>query len=233
MNNTPLFPPQVSMVAATEEMWETPVLKAEEQLISGASNKRQREFRAGRHCAHAALERLGLPRQAVLRDDHRAPIWPPGYLGSISHCRDLCIAACAALNPLFGLGLDVEPLEPLKPGVAGYIHTPEETAYLETLSPRLPERLLFSAKESLYKCFYPLLKVFIGFKAVRIELDIEKQRFDFRPTPQSKVRFPEDKVFWGRYLITDTHLITGCYLTTETGPRPDMKAAPYAQLLHD
>lgn len=200
------------MVSATAEMWESPVLEAEEQLIAQAVKKRRREFRAGRHCAHTALQRLGLPRQAILRDANRAPLWPHGYLGSISHCRDLCIAACAKQYPIISLGLDVEPLKPLKPGVEQYIQTTAETAYLQSIWPRLPERLVFSAKESLYKCFYPLLKTFFGFHSVEIVIDHEKQHFDFKPVQHAKIRFPENMVFYGHYVITDTHLVTSCYL---------------------
>ncbi len=48
--------------------------------------------------------------------------------------------------------------------------------------PELPPRLIFSAKESLYKCFYPLVKRFFGFHAVELELDPKRQRFCFKPT---------------------------------------------------
>lgn len=219
MDKLALFPPNVSMVTASAEMWETPVFEVEERLISGAVVKRQREFRAGRHCAHAAMELLGHPRQPILRDAHRAPIWPTGFLGSISHCRDQCVAACAKAGPLIGLGLDIEPLEPLTPGVERYIQTPRESAYLKTFSPALPGRLVFSAKESLYKCFYPLLKRFIGFQAVEILFDVKQRHFSYQPTPQSKIRFPQNAEFFGRYLLTETHLITACYLTQTSRPK--------------
>ncbi len=212
MDRAAFFPPEVVMVTATPEMWESPVLEAEEQLISQAIRKRQREFRAGRHCAHTALQKLGLPRQAVLRDANRAPLWPEGYLGSISHCQELCIAACAKQHPIISLGLDVEPLKPLKPGLEKYIHTTAETAYLESFSPRLPERLVFSAKESLYKCFYPLLETFFGFHAVEIAIDDQNHQFGFKPTGNPKIHFPENLEFYGHYMVTATHLVTGCYL---------------------
>lgn len=212
MDSAAFFPPEVIMVTATPEMWESPALEAEEQLIAQAIRKRQREFRAGRHCAHAALQKFGLARQAILRDAHRAPLWPEGYLGSISHCQDLCIAACAKQHPIISLGLDVEPLKPLKPGVEQYIQTAAETAYLESFSPRLPQRLVFSAKESLYKCFYPLLKTFFGFHTVEVVIDHQNQQFDFNPGRDSKIQFPENLVFYGRYMVTATHLVTACYL---------------------
>ncbi|MDJ0806917.1 MAG: 4'-phosphopantetheinyl transferase superfamily protein [Gammaproteobacteria bacterium] len=217
MNSASLFPPQVVVQSATDEMWETPVLQAEERLIAQATGKRQREFRAGRHCAHTALRRLGLPKQAILRDENRAPLWPLGYLGSISHCRNLCIAACVKQDPILGLGLDVEPLEPLRPGTQAYIQTAAETAFLQTAETKLPERLVFSAKESLYKCYYPLLQAFFGFHSVELSIDVDRQAFDFRPTAQAQVNFPGHVQFYGRYLISQAHLVTGCYLLPAPG----------------
>jgi 4'-phosphopantetheinyl transferase EntD len=206
-----LFPDQVAMVSATTEMWTTPVLPEEEELISQAMEKRQREFRAGRHCAHAALARLGLARSPILRDQKRAPIWPHGFLGSISHSRDYCLAACCAVGAIQGLGVDVEPLEPLKPGLTSYIQTEAESQFMQA-HPELPERLIFSAKESLYKCFYPLVKCFFGFHAVELELDPDNQRFCFKATGIAPLGLSQPFVFHGHYLTIQKHLITGCYL---------------------
>lgn len=214
VNHTSLFPAEVVTVVATEEMWEKPLIMAEEELIVTACTKRKREFRAGRNCAHAALDILGLPRQPILRDSNRAPCWPEGYQGSISHCKDLCLAACTSKNPIMSLGLDVEPLAPLSPEVEGYIYTSNELEYFHSLSRKLPERLVFSAKESLYKCLYPLINQFFGFHAVEIVLDDRKQLFNFHSTGQIEFNIPDHLQFHGRYLVTKTHLITGCYLSS-------------------
>lgn len=210
-----IFPPDVILITASAEMWETPVLEAEERLIDGACNKRRREFRAGRHCAHRALNRLGMPDQPILRYQDGSPIWPDGYLGSITHCRDLCLAACARHDPIRGIGLDVEPLEPLKPGLASKIQIAKETACLRTPGAKLPDRLVFSAKESLYKCFYPIVKRFFGFHSVEIMIDMERQGFNFKPSLQTQIQFPGNLHFHGRYEVTETHLITGCFLLAD------------------
>lgn len=209
---SPIFPPQVVTVAASHAMWKTPVLPEEELLITRAVEKRKREFRAGRHCAHRALEKLGCPQQPILRDVRRAPLWPAGYIGSISHCADLCIAACARNTQLVGLGIDVEPLKPLKTGLADYIQTPTEMAQMQSMPTKLPDRLTFSAKESLYKCYYPLVKSFFGFLSVEILFDTKHQSFQFRPAEKAKISFPGNLEFNGHYLTTETHLITSCYL---------------------
>ena len=204
-----LFPDSVALVIATEAMWNTPLCHEEEALIENAVQKRRREFRAGRHAAHEALRQLGTPHQPILRGARREPIWPAGFVGTISHCKGLGVAACAQ-EPLAGLGIDVEPLEPLPEGVARYIYTDEELA-CRTIQ-ELPPRLLFCAKESLYKCYHPLLGEFFGFQSVRLNFDTEKNSFDFRPTEQCEIAFPRELTFHGRYQIGPSHLYAACHL---------------------
>jgi 4'-phosphopantetheinyl transferase EntD len=212
MDLTTLFPSNVVIIHASEEMWSTPAHVDEERLIEGSVTKRQREFRAGRNAARAALKQLNAPSGPLLRGENREPIWPQGFIGSISHCDDSCITACVQKGEIISLGLDVEPLKPLKPGVARYIETEDERLFMERHS-QLPPRLIFSAKESLYKCYHPLVRRFFGFHSVVLDLDIPQQRFRFSPSGSCEVEFPRDISFNGRYLMTQDHLYTSCYLT--------------------
>jgi enterobactin synthetase component D len=215
MNNklNHLFPHKTIIVKASREMWITPLCPEEEILIEGAVEKRQKEFRAGRHAAHKALEQLQAPWRPLLRGDMRQPIWPTGYLGSITHCHDACVAVCAKKGDMFGLGVDVEPLKPLPKGVNQYIHTPEDEEVM-TQNNHLPERLIFSAKESLYKCYYPLIGQFMGFQAVSLDINPNEQCFHFTPTEDCTIPFPKELTFHGRYLMDENHLYTGCFLTS-------------------
>lgn len=206
-----LLPADISLVLASEEMWQAPLCAEEEALIEGAVSKRQREFRAGRNAAHEALRRLQAPQGPILRGSRREPVWPPGYLGTIAHCQDLCIAACTLDGKIAGLGIDVEPLSPLPMGVERYIHTEREQSVLERAG--LPQRLIFSAKESLYKCYYPLLGRFFGFQSVNLHIDMAAQTFCFEPTAGCEIEFPPTLDFHGRYQTSDTHLFTACFLT--------------------
>lgn len=213
MDLSSLFPAAVSLVLADETMWHSPLQDAEEALIQGAVEKRQREFRAGRHAAHAALRRLKAPETPILRGEKREPQWPGGYLGSIAHCRDRCLAVCAKEGEIAGLGLDVEPMSPLPEGVDRYIHSEEDADLMRRHRDTLPARLIFSAKESLYKCYYPLVKRYFGFQSVSLTIDMEGGRFGFRPTRRCDIEFPPGLVFHGRYLHDAAHLYTACYLT--------------------
>ena len=206
-----LFPANVSLVIADESMWRTPLRDEEEVLIEGAVAKRQREFRAGRHAAHAALSILGAPDLPLLRGTRREPLWPLGYLGSIAHCRDLCVAASARSDALAGLGIDVEPLEPLPKGVDRYIHTEQEMRFIEEHPEAHPERLIFSAKESLYKCYYPLVRRYFGFQSVALEIELERRRYSFKPTARNEIAFPPFR-FEGRFTLGTGHVVSACYL---------------------
>lgn len=212
MDLSPLFPSAVAIIHAADDMWSTPVHREEERLIQGSVAKRQREFRAGRHAARAALKQLNAPPGPLLRGEDRQPIWPRGFIGSISHCDDSCVAACAKEGEIVSLGLDVEPLKPLKPGIARYIETEDERVFME-LHPELPPRLIFSAKESLYKCYHPLVRRFFGFHSVVLNIDVRQQRFRFNPSTNCEVNFPRGLIFHGRYLATAKHLYTSCCLT--------------------
>jgi len=207
-----LFPPEVALVVASPAMWEQPLCTAEERLIEGASEKRRREFRAGRHAAHQALRLVGGADGPILRSDQREPHWPAGSLGSISHCADLAVAATCQEGEIVGVGVDVEPLAPLAAGVERKIESTAETAFLEA-HPELPRRLIFCAKEALYKCYYPLVRRFFGFHEVELQIDIERARFSFRQPAEARVVLPTGPLFHGHYRLTDRHLIAGGHLT--------------------
>lgn len=211
MDLTPLFPSGVSLVLADDEMWHRPLRDEEETLITGSVEKRQREFRAGRHAAHTALAQLQAPDIPILRGERREPVWPEGYIGSIAHCRDLCLAVCAIDGEIAGLGIDVEPLTPLPNGVDRYIHTEADNKIMQGGQDHYPERLIFSAKESLYKCYYPLVGRYFGFQSVSL-VDIDSGGFDFEPTEKCEIAFPTQMTFHGRYLFDATHLYTACFL---------------------
>jgi 4'-phosphopantetheinyl transferase EntD len=212
MDLSSIFPPEISLVVANDEMWQTSLRSEEEKLIEGAIDKRCREFRAGRHAAHQALSELKAPDIPILRGERREPLWPGGYVGSIAHCRGLCIAASAEDTEIAGIGLDVEPLISLPQGTERYIHTRSDEFLMRESDEPLPERLIFSAKESLYKCYYPLLGRFFGFQSVSL-VDVEDGAFCFKPTDRCGVEFPSDLLFHGRYQYNTSHLVTACYLT--------------------
>lgn len=135
-----------------------------------ASKVRKAEFLAGRFCAKQALQNLdpNLKTFELLRTNERGPIWPPGYCGSITHTSTCAAAAVARTTEVFSLGIDSEfilstyAIQDLKS-----IATKEELIILgDDLDQGPAMTLLFSAKESVFKCLNPITKRWLEFEDV-------------------------------------------------------------------
>ncbi|MGW1889200.1 4'-phosphopantetheinyl transferase family protein [Streptomyces sp. NPDC002004] len=173
-----LFPPSVVYV----EMFDDPpgqhLFPEEEAMVANAVSKRRDEFTTARACARRALARLGHPPAPILRGPHGAPLWPDGVVGSLTHCQGYRAAAVTHRSELASLGLDAEPNEPLPdPGILRLIALPQERRHLAELAAHRGdvhwERLLFSAKESVYKTWYPLTGAWLDFEQAELTIDPE------------------------------------------------------------
>nr|WP_298144033.1 4'-phosphopantetheinyl transferase superfamily protein [uncultured Pseudomonas sp.] len=124
--------------------------------------KRQAEHLAGRLCAREALRALTGVAEVPAVGEDRAPQWPAGVAGSISHGAGWAGAVVAQRSAWRGLGLDVEKHLPEQRAerLAAQILTPAELSRLEGLSTMQRATrigLTFSLKESLFKALYPLV----------------------------------------------------------------------------
>jgi 4'-phosphopantetheinyl transferase EntD len=195
-------------VAAAEEFGDRPdaVLFPEEEAVIGrAVEKRRREFTTGRACARAALARLGQPPVATLPGECGSPGWPPGIVGSITHCAGYRAAAVARASQVLAIGLDAEPDLPLPGGVLDVISLAAERASLADLARSAPgpnwDRMLFCAKESVYKAWFPLTGRWLGFEQAHITLDPAAGAFTARLlVPGPEVDGRELTAFDGRWL---------------------------------
>lgn len=140
----------------------------EHAAMKNAGEKRLREFAAGRHLARSALARLGVDAGALPPRPDRTVPWPKGTVGSITHTDRHCAVAVTTTSTLASLGLDLEPAEPVSESVFKRITTMEERGGNFPFPEPLRGRILFSAKEALYKAQYPLTGEYIGFKAVAL-----------------------------------------------------------------
>jgi 4'-phosphopantetheinyl transferase EntD len=146
----------------------------EEALVANAVPKRRREFAKGRECARAALASLGLGDAVLLAGESREPLWPSDVVGSITHTLGLCAVAVAPSERYRGLGIDAEPAEPLAADVTRRVCRDDEVASLgelRSLERAIVPRLLFCAKEAVYKCVFPITRRFLGFEDVSVTLD--------------------------------------------------------------
>jgi 4'-phosphopantetheinyl transferase EntD len=133
----------------------------EEQVIARAVQPRRREYATVRSCARACLDRLGYPPVPILPGVGGAPIWPAGIQGSMTHCAGYAAAAVGPISRFCGIGIDAEPDAPLPDGVLDLVATPTEHDRLAAVPMESDsthwDRLLFSAKEAVYKAWFPLV----------------------------------------------------------------------------
>jgi len=148
---------------------------AETLLIAAARPRRLATFRGGRACARAALRELGMETVAIVADASGAPIWPAGFVGSISHTDEFAAAVVAHSPPIRGIGIDLEKDGPLDdPAMVRIICRPEELhAAHDPSHPANLERgkLLFVAKEAVYKAYRACQDTFLDFQDVCVSLD--------------------------------------------------------------
>jgi 4'-phosphopantetheinyl transferase EntD len=169
-----ILPAGVVCVEAFGDHEDVALFPEEEALMTRAVEKRRREFTTTRGCARRALATLGVPPAPILPGERGAPQWPRGIVGSMTHCPGYRGAAVAYASDVLTIGIDAEPDDVLPDGVLDAVSGPGERARLRDLSAVAPgpcwDHLLFSAKESVYKAWYPLAHRWLGFKDATIEL---------------------------------------------------------------
>jgi 4'-phosphopantetheinyl transferase EntD len=165
-------------VESEERFGEAPggtLFPEEEQIIAKAVPARRRDFATVRSCARACLERLGYQQVPILPGFGGAPIWPAGVQGSMTHCAGYAAAAVGSLERISAIGIDAEPDIPLPDGVLDLVATPAELDRLAMTQPDPDspnwDRLLFSAKEALYKAWFPLVGEWLDHQQAEILFD--------------------------------------------------------------
>lgn len=143
------------------------------EAVRGAAPKRQLEYLAGRLCARTALHRLTGRATVPGSTSSRAPSWPSGVVGSITHSSDLAASIVAQRDVWHGIGLDAElPMSAERAErLAPQILTPDEREMLAALDPAARGTFVtqvFSLKESLFKALFPLVGVRFYFQDARL-----------------------------------------------------------------
>lgn len=192
------------------------LLPQERFIVEGAMEKRQREFATARVIAHQLFADFGIYRYPLLNDDDRVPIWPTNLIGSISHCNDCCLVAVLRKNNgSINIGVDVEPDDPLDANLWPGIATGHELRWIKSQnnfnSGRLAH-LLFSAKEAVYKCIFPITRKFIEFHDVEIECDLNTDVFYATIHDLEVTEIVGSATLSGRFQRTNGFIFTSCSL---------------------
>ncbi len=164
--------------ASCREVWGSgdpaTLLPAEAECTAGFAISRLREFAGGRSCARLALADFGAESAPLLVGAGREPLWPTGFTGSITHTGGYCAAAVCRVGAVVSLGIDAERIVAVDRSLRQALLCPAEIGWLESLA--LPEQAtmtcaMFSAKESYFKCTFPLTRRWLEFKDVELRFD--------------------------------------------------------------
>ncbi|MDO5031651.1 4'-phosphopantetheinyl transferase [Corynebacterium sp.] len=178
----------------------------EQSIVSQAVDVRKAEFGDARWCAHQALKELDYTgSEPILRGERGMPLWPQGYIGSMTHTEGLRAAVVAPTSQVRSMGLDAEPAEPLPDHVLTMIARAGEMAQLDRLAElglSCPDRLLFCAKEATYKAWFPMTRRWLDFDQAEIDLRSDGTLISYilaRPTPVPFIT--------GRWIVRDGYVI--------------------------
>jgi 4'-phosphopantetheinyl transferase EntD len=206
-----LFPGRVGVAAVGLSDYVFPLFPGEEVAIVKAVAKRRVEFSAGRHCARLAMTQLGYPASVLPSGADRAPVWPSGLTGSITHSAGVCAAVVAPCRHFLSIGIDMEPIDAVPAELADEVLRPDEIA------PRGPPirldgvdwlTLHFCLKEAAYKAFYPRFQNIISFQEMRVEVDPRSREYLAEAQIGGKNAVPP---FHGRFLVRDGRVYAACW----------------------
>jgi len=229
--------PDLALAAKLAELFVVPVectvvdvidrsehlVEQEQQLALSMGPSRVNGFSSGRFAARSSLATFGLAAHPLLSGPERDVIWPPSICGSISHCNDISVAVVSQSPELAGLGVDVEVRQTLEEGVLKHVCTGSERTWLQAL----PDTehwacVLFSIKESLFKCFHPVYRIWIDFHQAEVEIDRDNGRWQatLHPDIVSQMKLvssngklpPLNQPPKGRFMLTGSHVFTSSEL---------------------
>lgn len=219
-----ILPPSVVAEEAFGDLPDVELFPDEEAVVARAVAKRRMEFATARACARRALGKLGLPPAPLLPGPRGAPRWPEGVVGSITHCDGYRACAVALASDIVTIGLDAEPDGRLPDGVLDAVALQAEQARLAELASAVPgvswDRMLFSAKESVYKAWFPLAGRWLGFEEASIDIDAVHGTFTARLLVEGPVVNGAVLTgFDGRWLVSDGLIATA--IVVPRMPDPD------------
>jgi 4'-phosphopantetheinyl transferase EntD len=169
--------PRSASAETFSDVPESTMFSDEAAAVAGAGAERRREFGTVRWCARKALRQLGVPAVPILPNGDRAPRWPVGVVGSMTHCAGYRAAVVARSGELRGVGIDAEPHAALPTDMLDLVLRDEERERLLTLAGADPgrhwDRIVFCAKEAVYKAWFPLTARWLDFDDVSVTVSVD------------------------------------------------------------
>ncbi|WP_052118305.1 4'-phosphopantetheinyl transferase family protein [Erwinia oleae] len=181
--------------------------------LEAAVNKRRAEYLASRALVRHALEVFHLSDFLLVNDADRAPCWPEGIAGSLSHTDGyVCLLLARAQNDLL-VGVDVEQImrDETAHEMADMIINAQEKALLQQSGLPFASALTaaFSLKESLYKALFPGLRRFIDFhQAEIVAAEPQLARVTLQLPQALSALLPAGRCFNGHVIISGSELLS-------------------------
>lgn len=182
--------------------------------LTNAAKGRKEEFVAARACAIKAFKEFGLEVSNIKKDESRKPIWPKGFMGSLSHTKNIAMASIYKEGYCQSVGIDCEIMikDDKFEKIKSYITRKEDIDFFHTIASNklmLAHTLMFSAKESLYKAINPLCNEFFGFQEAYLSgINFEDETFEIVLNTDIENVKPFETVYFGRFIATKSYIIT-------------------------
>lgn len=179
--------------------------------IARAQAKRRADFLAGRLLARHALTEFGAPASDLPIGADRAPVWPVGLNGSISHSGHTCAVLVARDDHLCGVdcegmlggsALDAVLKQCLSPGERDW--TQQQSRHPAALA----TSLVFSAKESIFKALAPRVQQFFGFECAEVTGWEDTGCLTLRLTRTLHPDAPEGLTLRAQYEVNEDRVVT-------------------------
>lgn len=123
---------------------------------------------AARALARKLLLDFGFSNFSILRSLSGAPIWPDMIVGSLAHDDEMAVAVVSSTADRHAIGIDIEPALPLPDDILELVTTPHDKTH--SIVSALTGRVLFAAKEAVYKAAYPLDQKILNYDDIAVDL---------------------------------------------------------------
>jgi enterobactin synthetase component D len=184
--------------------------------IARSVPKRRAEYLAGRRVAVAALAELGAEVADLAIGPSRAPLWPVGYTGSITHAAGIAAAVALRDEAVHGVGIDIECVVAASAfdAIVQSVVDAAEREVLDRLARRIGEPMAltvaFSAKESFYKATAAAVGRVFDFNALKI-FNLNEETIEAEIAQTLIPALPAGMRFClGYSLLDDSTAITSC-----------------------
>lgn len=195
----------------------------EAATIVKARGPRRDEFATARYCARMALFADGAHIHAlVAAQGGHGPRWPSGHVGSITHCSGYRAAAVGRESAYSAIGIDAEPHLALPAEVSECVLRDDERVALAALpSGNHWDRIVFSAKEAIFKAWNPTTRRWLDFHDASVRISPDDGRFEADLVPHVVRGLAVPRRVVGRWTVTEGLIGAAVVL-----PRHEWKALP-------